>query len=290
MDLTAVEAIAAAVLYEGYALYPYRPSSVKNQRRFNFGLVEPRTADGADTGTSSMQTECVVLGDAQTTIDVKVRCLQLARREERSWLEAEERTLILPSLNLAELATLSAPTCRPLHCPARVEVSVVSLSSSAFRLRVRIDNDTRLDEAQRASHDELLLASLVSTHTLLGCDGGVFISLLDPPDEWRAAVAACQNERTWPVMAGDAQARNTMLSSPIILYDYPQIAAESPGDLFDGTEIDEILALRILTLTDAEKEEMRHADERTRRVLERTEAMTAEQFMKLHGIVRTLGT
>jgi hypothetical protein len=78
-----------------------------------------------------------------------------------------------------------------------------------------------------------------------------------------------------------------MLSSPIILYDYPQIAPESPGALFDGSEIDEILSLRILTLTDEEKEQMRQ-DERTREILERTEALTPEQFMKLHGTIREL--
>ncbi len=79
-----------------------------------------------------------------------------------------------------------------------------------------------------------------------------------------------------------------MLSSPIILYDYPQIAPESPGSLFDGTEIDEILSLRILTMTDAEKDEMRRCDERTRQILERTESMPPEQFMKLHGVLREL--
>ena len=79
-----------------------------------------------------------------------------------------------------------------------------------------------------------------------------------------------------------------MLSSPIILYDYPQIAPESPGDLFDGTEIDEILTLRILTLTDEEKLEMREADDRARRILERTESLPAEHFMKLHGALRGL--
>jgi hypothetical protein len=79
-----------------------------------------------------------------------------------------------------------------------------------------------------------------------------------------------------------------MLSSPIILYDYPQIAPESPGDLFDGTEIDEILALRILTLTEGEKDEMRRSDERSRQILERTETMPAEHFMKLHGVLRGL--
>ena len=79
-----------------------------------------------------------------------------------------------------------------------------------------------------------------------------------------------------------------MLSSPIILYDYPQIAPESPGDLFDGAEIDEILSLRILTLTDEEKSAMRRSDERARRILERTETLPPEHFMKLHGALRGL--
>ena len=76
--------------------------------------------------------------------------------------------------------------------------------------------------------------------------------------------------------------------SPIILYDYPQVAEESPGDFFDGTEIDEMLALRVMTLTDEEKREMRGADERARQILERTEMLPPEQFMKLHGALRGL--
>jgi hydrogenase maturation protease len=88
------------------------------------------------------------------------------------------------------------------------------------------------------------------------------------------------------VLVGEPGQRDTPLASPIILYDYPQIAPESAGDLFDGTEIDEILSLRILTLTDEEKQEIRESDERARQILERTESMPAEQFMKLHGAVR----
>jgi hydrogenase maturation protease len=79
-----------------------------------------------------------------------------------------------------------------------------------------------------------------------------------------------------------------MLSSPIILYDYPQIAPESPGDLFDATEIDEILTLRILTLTDDEKRAMASLDERARALLERTESIAREQLMGLHGTIRGL--
>ena len=77
-----------------------------------------------------------------------------------------------------------------------------------------------------------------------------------------------------------------MLASPIILYDYPEIAPESPGDLFDSTEIDEILTLRIMTMTDQEKREMRAVDERARKILERTELMSDDELLKMHGTLR----
>jgi hydrogenase maturation protease len=118
--------------------------------------------------------------------------------------------------------------------------------------------------------------------------GGEFVSLLEPPDEYREAAIACRHVGVWPVLVGLEGQRDTVLASPIILYDYPQIAPESAGDLFDGTEIDEILTLRIMTLTDEEKREMRGLDDRTRRILERTEAMPAEQLTKLHGALRGL--
>jgi hypothetical protein len=117
---------------------------------------------------------------------------------------------------------------------------------------------------------------------------GEFVSQIDPPDDLRDAVAACQNTGVWPVLVGPAGSRETMLGSPIILYDYPQIAPESKGDLFDATEIDEILILRILTLTDEEKEEVRRSDERARRLLERLESSPPEHLMELHGKIRSL--
>jgi hypothetical protein len=91
--------------------------------------------------------------------------------------------------------------------------------------------------------------------------------------------ADCDNVGTWPVLVGD----DTMLSSPIILEDHPRIAPESPGDLFDGGEIDGLLALNIMSLTDEEKAEMRATDPRTREILERTEALTEEQMLRLCG-------
>jgi len=134
------------------------------------------------------------------------------------------------------------------------------------------------------NREAALLRSLVSVHSILHVVGGEFVSSTDPPEEFRAAVAECRNLGSWPVLVGDEDKRDTVLSAPIILYDYPQIAPESQGDLFDATEIDEILTLRVLTLSDSEKEEIRAGDPRARQILERSESMPPEHLMKLHGV------
>src|SRR6202011_1185794 len=157
------------------------------------------------------------------------------------------------------------------------------------KLRVRVKNITSpADDSGSISRDQALLQSLVSAHVLLGVVDGQFVSLLEPPESLKDIAASCQNVGTWPVLVGAEGEKDTMLSSPVILYDYPQIAPESSGDLFDGTEIDEILALRILTMTDDEKRGMSQSDERPRQMLERTETMPVEHLMKLHGVLRGL--
>ena len=130
--------------------------------------------------------------------------------------------------------------------------------------------------------------SFIFTHTILRVRGGEFVSLLEPPAGLEAAAAACKNVKTWPVLAGPQGETHTLLSSPIILYDYPRISPESQGNYFDATEIDELLALSVMTLTDAEKQEMRELDAHGREILERTESLSEEQLMKMHGVVRYL--
>ncbi len=135
----------------------------------------------------------------------------------------------------------------------------------------------------------MLKPSLLSTHAILHAkSGGEFVSLMDPPGDLQTAVSGCRNIGLWPVMVGESHERDAMLASPIILYDYPQIAPESAGEFFDGTEIDEILALRVITMTDAEKAEARQTDPRARALLDRTEGLSDEHMMKLHGVLRGL--
>jgi hypothetical protein len=347
MNLDRVEQIANAVLYEGYILYPYRSSSVKNRQRWNFGALCPPAYSEAQNGTEacSMQTECLVSGDERATLDVKVRFLHLLAREVgqlttplpelpegvethfqtvaamevggqiyQTWQEAVEREINLPGINLTQLAAgeqrqaftfTSKREIEPLREPGEgivgvlvrrqqsiegaIEVAAERAGEKLFKVTVRILNLTPLEDAAHKSRDEALMRSLVSTHTILAVrEGGEFISLLEPPEALREVAASCRNMGTWPVLVGEEGERVCMLSSPIILYDYPQIAPESAGDLFDGTEIDEILTLRIMTLTDEEKREMRGVDERARRILERTETLPAEELMKLHGAMRAV--
>ena len=118
---------------------------------------------------------------------------------------------------------------------------------------------------------------------MLRCDAGAFVSQADPPAALRDAAAACRSDGARGPCSSTTR---TVLASPIILEDHPRIAPESPGDLFDGGEIDQLLVLNILSLTDEEKAEMRATDPRAREILDRCEALTPEQLMRLHGTVR----
>jgi hypothetical protein len=157
--------------------------------------------------------------------------------------------------------------------------------SEVLRLRVRIENVTKWAE-DGASRGAALKRSFIAAHLLVNADGGRFISLLEPPEWARPFAESCENQHTWPVLIGDDVRRDTVLSSPIILYDYPQVAPESPGDLFDATEIDEILSLRTAALTDQEKKEARATDDRAAAIIDRTDSMPPEIMERLHGTIR----
>jgi len=157
----------------------------------------------------------------------------------------------------------------------------------AVRVRIRIENTTDGVEPS-ANRDDALRRSLVSAHALVGLDAGRFVSLLDPPEWAREAAQSCTNQHTYPVLVADGAGGDVVLSSPIILYDYPEIAAESAGELFDGTEIDEILTLRTMALTDDEKQAARATDPRAAALVDRVDTIPAELLERLHGAIRSV--
>jgi hypothetical protein len=168
-----------------------------------------------------------------------------------------------------------------------VEITAEVLGERLIKIRVVVSNLTPVAIRQDFDRETLMKRSLVSTHAILQLDGaGEFVSLLDPPNDLREAAEQCANVGLWPVMVGEEGDRDAMLASPIILYDYPRIAPESSGDFFDNNEIDEMLALRVLTMTDAEKSEARQTDSRAGALLDRTEGLSDDDLMKLHGVLR----
>lgn len=337
-------AVADAVLYEGYLLYPYRRSSGKNRVRWQFGLLAPRRwieADGPVTpvlaGSAEswrQQTECLCEAADDAVVHVRVRHLQLQQRQvERreadgtftpvDQLEAGDEVYLpfdeaVPHETdlTVPLAELLADGARgrgfPVHSPggeeteelpggsgrlvrrrrpveATVTVSAERLDTGrpAFRLRIRTEN-TDTSVGPDTPREEALRHALIATHTLVGGHGLDFASLADPPAWAEPYARGCRNEHTFPVLAGEPGSHDLVLSSPIILSDHPQVAPESPGDLHDAAEIDEILSLRTLLLTDEEKREARATDRRAAEILDRVDAMPPEVFARLHGTIRSL--
>lgn len=344
MNFARVEEIAGAVLYEGYMLYPYRPSAIKNQQRWNFGVVCPESYCASQPGSESscMQTQCLLRTITHSRVAVKIRFLQIVQRligryghqdpespsaaangleyldrlevdrhVHRPLQEAVERAVTYEEFDPISLELRAMEFCFPAEelieeirdargnivgaiirqqkeLRGRITIGAESCRDDVVRLTIRIDNLGNFAADHPLNRDAALLHSLVSTHIILGVENGEFLSSLDPSVGYEDAASACENIGAWPVLVDDDAAM--MLASPIILYDNPQIAPESAGNLFDGTEIDEILSLRILTLTDDEKTEIRQSDDRARELLERTESIPNEQFFKLHGVLRALNS
>lgn len=295
MNFAAVEKIAAAILYEGYILYPYRPTAIKNRQRWNFGTLYPRVYAQAQRPEEPYRlvAECLVTVDAEAKLDVRLRFLQLVRQPSApalAWDEAVERTSEHTNLLLTDLIAFPLSLTLQMDGDLQIDLSITvqMLENGAARLRLEVQNASLLPSGAGATRDEALPLSFVSAHLLLGVAHGQFVSLLDPGETYRESAAACANQGVFPVLAGEEPERSIMLCSPIILYDYPKIAPESEGDFFDGTEMDEMLTLRVLTLTDAEKQEMLNGDPRARRILERTEALTSDAMLKAHGVIRGL--
>jgi hypothetical protein len=322
MNFDSVEKIAAAILYEGYILYPYRPTAIKNRQRWNFGTLYPRVYAEAQRPEEPFRlvAECLATADAGAKLDLKVSFLQLIRQQQSvsmadaealklltdpslAWDEGVERTsehsrlqisdLVASPLSLTlEMVGTGLPEERSGELAPIVQIGLTitaqSLQNGACKLRIEMQNTSPLPSGAEATRDEALPLSSVSAHLLLGITGGEFISLLDPAPSFQEAAAMCSNLGVFPVLVGEEPDRSMLFCSPIILYDYPKIAPESEGDFFDGTEMDEMLTLRVLTLTDAEKQEMRNGDPRARKILERTEALTSDSMLKAHGVIRGL--
>lgn len=316
-------AIADAVLYEGYLLYPYRASAAKNKVRWQWGVVMPLAFASGETGERyECRSELLAEPSDDAVLHVRLRFLRLQARcvearegagfrpvaslvidgtEVTTWDEAVECEID----KLIQVAGLPAGITVPFTVDGGEDVEpleggrlvrrrhpvrgTIVLRSKPLlgpyggvKLTVRVVNTSAEPDKTRP---EALRHAMIAAHVLLSLSGGHFLSQLDPPEWASAATRECSNDGMWPVLVGG---HDTVLCSPIILYDQPEIAPESAGNLFDGTEIDEILTLRTMTLTDEEKRQARATDARAAELIDRVDHLPPELVERLHGTVRHL--
>ena len=318
-------AVADAVLYEGYLLYPYRGTSSKNQSRWQFGVLGPPGASDAGLGEDDTLAAQFVVDGAQA-ITVVVRFLQLQhRRAERergrelgggfdpvdelttpsgSWLTWDEA--VECEMSFGPLAFDDQPWALPLVVPAATEIEPVDggrlvrerrevsallavshePDGALARVSVRVSNVGATVDRKIDGKDSVIARSMIGTHVIAEVVGGQFVSLLEPPPAAAGVVSRCIQHRCFPVLAGPPGTHDVLLVSPIILYDHPEVAEQSNTALYDCTEIDEILTLRVMTMTDEEKAQARATDPRAAQIIDQCDAMSADDMARLHGVLR----
>jgi hypothetical protein len=314
--------VADAVLYEGYLLYPYRATSGKNQSRWQFGVLGPNGAAAAGTGEEdTLSAQILVAPHGSPSLFVVLRFLQLQHRgAERdlgdgqfqpvgelvvgssswlSWDEAVEQEVSFGPFDVASL-------CESQRLPIRIEGGTdvenvtggrlvrtrrelrgeLTLASERDGGLFRVTLAVRNTAPRVVDKNQAIAASFIGTHLIAEVADGEFVSLLDPPAPTADSVGRCRQHRCFPVLAGPPGERDLVLVSPIILYDHPEIAEQSKGALYDATEIDEILTLRIMTMTDEEKAAARATDPRAAEIIDRCDSMSPMEMMNLHGVLR----
>jgi hypothetical protein len=317
-----VRAIADAVLYEGYLLYPYRATSGKNQSRWQFGVLGPAGAAEKGIGEDdTMSAQLLLDPQSEAALTIVVRFLQLQHRaaerreadgglvpvEElvagsRSWMSWDEAVECELTFGPFSESQLAAPQTLPIAVPGGADVETVdggrlvrtrrdlagtvTLDAQPDAGLLRIGVTVRNTAGTAADKDEAIATSFIGTHLIAEVTEGQFVSLLEPAPSAADAVARCSQHRCFPVLAGSPGQRDIVLVSPIILYDHPEIAEQSEGALYDSTEIDEILTLRIMTMTDEEKAQARATDPLAAAIIDRCDSMSPEAMLNLHGVLR----
>ncbi|CQD10935.1 hypothetical protein BN1232_02027 [Mycobacterium lentiflavum] len=311
-------AVADAVLYEGYLLYPYRGTSSKNQSRWQFGVLGPPGAAEASLGEDDeLAAQFLIEGTGALTLVVRFLQLQRRRAERAaaddlfepvaelttpagSWLTWDEAvecersfgpiafddppwTLPIVAAAATEVEQLEGGRLVRERKQIRGELTVSSEPDGALRrVSVRLNNisDTAVDK------DDAIARSMIGSHLIAEAIGGRFVSMLEPPPPAAEAVSRCTQRRCFPVLAGPPGSQDMLLISPIILYDHPEVAEQSNTALYDCTEIDEILTLRVMTMTDDEKAQARATDPRAARIIDQCDTMSPDAMARLHGVLR----
>jgi len=333
--------LTRTLLYEGYSLFPYHRSAIKNQKPVPFGVVFPENYNNYNEHAHSMMhSQSIIKGNKNTKINIDVRFLHLKEtnllpddskaesgkddyapvnsliiggKSFRAGWQTIERKISSREMLLSQILKnkkvidfsfgkmhesenindeknhlwgQQITGVEEINGRISIEAAQVENMPNAFRITVTVRNTTPIKNAAEITRDKVLSASFLSTHIILRTIDGEFISHQAPGDLWAEAIAGCNNINTWPILIDEDN--TTLLSSPIILYDYPKLNHQNHGDLFDSTEIEEALLLHVSVLSDKEKEQIAGSDEKLNSMLHKVSQVTPEELIKFHGGMREI--
>jgi len=262
-----------ALLYEGYALYPYTPGATKNATPTPFGILyPPGYAESHPAAFDHLRMDVGLAPGPGAIVQAEVRFLQAGAPEGDE--RGVERRVELSATPLAELREQGVGTEFAFDgLTGRIRMRADVVNDQLARVRVCVHNTTRIASPEAAGRGRALQSSLISTHPIARAPGSRFWPATEHP-EWESV-------NTFPVLATPED--DTVLGATIVLPDHPRIAPESRGSLFDGTEIEEALLLHVHTLSDCEREAIAEGDPAVRAMVERAVATTPEDMLRLHG-------
>ena len=262
--MSPLEELVESLLYEGYALYPYTPGAAKNTTPTPFGIVYPPAyAEHMPAGFDHLRLQCGLIATEGAPLSATVRFLQASGERH----QAVERRIELPAPGEPVEFDFDG-------LEGRARLSVDPSGHGLQRVRVCVHNTTAFGDPN-AGRAEALRHSLLSTHVVVSAPGSRFVSPLEDN--------GFESVNTFPVLATPED--DTVVGAAIVLPDHPQVAPQSRGNLFDGTEIEEALLLHVHAMPELERETIAGQDPAVRAMVERAAATTPEDLFDLHGVM-----
>ena len=260
MNEALLDDIVRATLYNGYTLYPFKTALAPGRPQFPFGRVYPEAYSAFQNGSEPclVQAECLAQARCEeAAVEARVRFLHLTAREagEPSWRQAVEREAGAGWIALqgeeARRVKFYFPASRDIEGmrQERVEgtigMTVHRLGDGIFKISVCVRNHTAMTPSDVKDTAAVMRRLFASTHIVLRGRDAEFVSQMEPPARLRTTAESMRNIGLWPALIGDERKaeRELMLASPVVLQDYPQLAADDEQPQFDSISAELSLTL-----------------------------------------------
>ncbi len=206
-----LENLTRTLLYEGYALYPYYRSAIKNQKPIPFGVIFPKDYNAFhEHSHSNMQSQCIVTGSDNLTLNIDVRFLHLRKTELFEYNKNEND--YVPVFNLEINGNIYQAGWQTIERKIIAgNLTVSELINNGKTIPVQFDKANE-GEIILNEQNEATAQSIVSVSEIKGSIKIDATPVEDMPGSFRITVAVTNNTR---VPNGDTVSRDEALAAII---------------------------------------------------------------------------